>query len=229
MLAKLNTLPVLTRLIRGWLKAGILDQGAWSFPEAGTPQGGVISPLSMNIALHGFEQALVGSVPKRTARKTNSPGVIRYADDLVILHPDLDTLHQLRQTAEEWLAGMGLRLKPGKTRLVHTLDRHQGQSPGFDFLGFDIRQYPVGQFHTRTFRGQPGLKTLIKPSLEAQQRHLIRVKEIIRRHRGSPQAALIKDLNPLIRSWTRYYRTCTAKKIFNRMDLHLIHKLQHLS
>jgi RNA-directed DNA polymerase len=224
-LAKLNTFPVLNRLIRGWLKAGILDQGEWLFPETGVPQGGVISPLLMNVALHGFEQALVDAIPKRIGNKRNSPGVVRYADDLVILHHDLETLLGLKQTAEEWLTGIGLRLKPSKTRIVHTLDERNGQV-GFDFLGFHIRQYRVEKYHTRTFRNRPGFKTIIKPSLEAQERHLKKVKEIIRQHRGNHQAALIKDLNPVMRGWTRYYRTCSAKKIFNRMDLHLIHKLQ---
>ena len=226
LLAKLNTLPRIARLIRGWLKAGILDQGEWSFPETGVPQGGVISPLLMNIALHGFEQALVNAVPQRTKdRKNNVPGVIRYADDLVVLHPDLDTLIELKQIAEEWLTGMGLRVKPSKTRIVHTLNEHNGQV-GFDFLGFHVRQYRVGKFHTRTFRNKPGIKTIIKPSREAQRRHLKKVKDTIRQFRGSPQAALIQALNPVIRGWTRYYRACSAKKIFNRMDLHLIHSLQ---
>ncbi len=84
----------------------------------------------------------------------------------------------------------------------------------------------MGQYHTRTFRGAPGSKTIIKPSRNAQKRHLKKVTDTIRQHRGSPQAALIKDLNPVIRGWTRYYRMCSAKKVFNRMDLHLIHKLQ---
>lgn len=61
---------------------------------------------------------------------------------------------------------MGLRLKPSKTRIVHTLDAHEGQV-GFDFLGFHIRQYRVGQYHTRTFRGAPGFKSLLKPSRDA--------------------------------------------------------------
>ena len=90
----------------------------------------------MNVALHGFEQTLVNTVSKRTSDgKSNIPGIIRYADDLVILHHNLDTLKELKQTAEEWLAGMGLRLKPSKTQIVHTLDKHNGQV-GFDFLGF---------------------------------------------------------------------------------------------
>jgi RNA-directed DNA polymerase len=226
LLAKLNTLPILTRLIRGWLKAGILDEGEWTYPERGVPQGGVLSPLLMNVALNGLEQTLVNAIPKFTKdRKSNVPGIIRYADDLVILHHDLETLNKLKQIAEEWLADMGLRLKPSKTRIVHTLDEHNGQV-GFDFLGFHIRQYRVGQYHTRTFRGGPGFKTIIKPSWKAQKRHLKRVKDVVRQYRGSPQAALIKKLNPVIRGWTRYYRTCSAKKIFARMDRHLTYKLQ---
>jgi RNA-directed DNA polymerase len=225
LLAKLNTLPSVSRLIRGWLKAGILDKGKWIFPETGAPQGGVISPLLMNIALHGFEQALISATPKRTRdRKNNVPGVIRYADDLVVLHHDLETLQELRRTAEEWLMGMGLRLKPSKTCIVHTLDEHNGQV-GFDFLGFHIRQYRVGKFHTRTFRHKPGYKTIIKPSRKAQQRHRMKVKDITRKHRGNAQAALISQLNPVIRGWTRYYRTCAAKKTFNHLDAWLIHAL----
>lgn len=78
LLAKLSTIQPIAQLIRGWLKAGIVDRGHLLFPEAGTPQGGVISPLLMNVALHGLEQALVGHYAKR-----DRPAVIRYADDLV--------------------------------------------------------------------------------------------------------------------------------------------------
>jgi RNA-directed DNA polymerase len=225
LLSKLNTFPVLSRLIHGWLKAGILDKGGWIFPQMGTPQGGVLSPLLANIALHGFEQTLVNAVPKRIAGKRNVPGVIRYADDFVILHHDLDTLLKLKLVAENWLSGMDLRLKPSKTRIVHTLNEHNGLL-GFDFLGFHIRQYRVGKYRTRSFRGTSGFKTIFKPSRDAQLRHLKKVKDIIRQYRGSHQAALIKALNPVIRGWTRYYRSCSAKVIFGRMDLLLIHKLQ---
>jgi RNA-directed DNA polymerase len=84
LLTKLHTLRPVERLVRGWLKAGILDRGEYLFPEAGTPQGGVLSPLLANIALHGLEETLVNAIPH-----TSNPAVIRYADDLVILHEDL--------------------------------------------------------------------------------------------------------------------------------------------
>lgn len=225
LLRKLSAIQPIARLVRGWLKAGVVDKGETIFPQAGTPQGGVISPLLANIALHGLEQTLVNAVPRRTGdRKSNVPGIIRYADDFVILHHDLDTLHRLKQVAEDWLAEMGLRLKASKTRIVHTLDEHEGQV-GFDFLGFHIRQHRVGQYHTRTYRGKPGSKTLIKPSKKAQQRHLRKVREVIRKHRGNSQAALVSALNPIIRGWVNYYRTCSAKRTFGLMDYQVYEKL----
>lgn len=219
LLEKLQAIQPITNLIRGWLKAGILDKGKLLFPEAGAPQGSVISPLLANVALHGLEEAIVSSHPKR-----NRPALIRYADDLVILHHDLDSLEQARQETEEWLAAMGLRLKPSKTHITHTLIPHQ-DNVGFDFLGFNIRQYPTTQYHTRTYRGQPGLKTLIRPSKKAIKRHLFKLKQILRQYRGHSQAALIGKLNPIIRGWANYYKTCAAKKVFNLIDKELFWKL----
>jgi RNA-directed DNA polymerase len=179
----------------------------------------VISPLLANVALHGLEQAIVSSKPKR-----NRPALIRYADDLVILHHDLDSLEQARQETEQWLADMGLRLKPSKTHITHTLNEYEGKV-GFDFLGFTIRQYPVAQYHTRTYRDQPGFKTLIRPSNKAIKRHLYHLKQIIRQYRGHSQAALIGKLNPIIRGWANYYKTCAAKETFNDLDKELFWKL----
>jgi len=219
LLAKLSTIQPIAKLIRGWLKAGIMDNGQLLFPETGTPQGGVISPLLMNVALHGLEQALVGHYSKR-----ERPAVIRYADDLVILHHDLTTLKHLQTQAEEWLKSMGLHLKASKTKICHTLEPFQGQA-GFDFLGFTIRQVHVGRYKTRSYRDQAGFKTLIAPSQKAQQRHLAHLKHLIRSYRGSSQAGLIVTLNPTIRGWTNYYHTCCAKQIFNQMTARLFYKL----
>jgi RNA-directed DNA polymerase len=196
-----------------------MDQGQLLFPEAGTPQGGVLSPLLANVALHGLETALTRVVPRK-----HCPAVIRYADDLIILCADLDTLMQLIECAETWLAAMGLQFKPSKTRITHTLHPLEGRV-GFDFLGFHIRQYPVGQYHTRTYRGQPGFKTLIKPSQEAQKRHLRQIRTIMRQYRGAPQAALIAALNPVIRGWALYHRTGVAKQVFGNRDSQVHRKL----
>lgn len=220
LLAKLDTIQPITKLVRGWLKAGIIDQDQTLFPETGLAQGGVISPLLMNIALHGLEEAILKAYPKR-----DKPAVIRFADDLVIVHHDLDQLYQIKQQAERWLSQIGLHLNPTKTYISHTLNEHEGQT-GFDFLGFNVRQYPVGRYKTRTYQGQAGFKTLIKPSQKAQKRHLAHLKQVIRDYRGSTQAGLIGTLNPIIRGWANYYKTCTAKAIFNQMTAQLYYKLR---
>lgn len=214
LLAKLSTIPTITKLVRAWLKAGIFENDEVFIPEAGTQQGGPLSPVLANIALHGLESTLVASLPQK-----QKPGVIRYADDLVILHHDLKALQTLRLLTETWLADMGLNLNEAKTNITHTLHEHEG-NVGFDFLGFNIRQYPVGKYRSRR-----GYKTFIKPSKKAQQRHLQALTEVIRRHRGSNQTALLAALNPKIRGWANYYRPCVAKKVFSRMDSQLHRKL----
>lgn len=219
LLDKLGAIQPITHQVRNWLKAGILDGGEKIFPESGTPQGGVISPLLANVALHGLEEQLVKGYPER-----NKPSIVRYADDFVILHVDLAELQKMREQTEIWLAEMGLRLKASKTHICHTLQASDGQV-GFDFLGFTIRQYPVGKYRTCTFRGRPGYKTLIKPSQKAQKRHVKATREIVSKHSGQAQAALIAHLNPLIRGWTNYYRASVAAKTFNRMDTQLYYQL----
>lgn len=212
LLRKLHTFPALERLIRGWLQAGILDEGQLTHPTAGTPQGGIISPLLMNVALHGLEQAIQAASPKRTPAV-----IIRYADDLVILHEDLNVIHGLWQVTEAWLAEMGLHLKTSKTHITHTWKPHE-ERVGFDFLGFNIRQYAVGQYHTRTHQRHRGYKTLIQPSPAAQKRHLEKLHALMEQYQGAPQAALIAVLNPVIRGWANYYRTCVAKQVFSKLD-----------
>jgi RNA-directed DNA polymerase len=219
LLEKLNAIQPVMRLIGGWLKAGIRDGDKMIFPEAGTPQGGVVSPLLCNVALHGLEEAITQAAPRRYKAI-----VVRYADDLIILCADLETLIELKKVAEKWLSKMGLQLKPSKTRITHTLNEHEG-NVGFDFLGFNVRQYHVGKHRTRTYRCRPGFKTLIQPSQKAIERHHEKIGEVIRRHRGAPQKALVGALNPIIRGWTRYYRTCVAKRTFSTMDYQMSHKL----
>jgi len=211
LLEKLRTIPPIERLIRGWLKAGILDGGRMLFPQAGTPQGGVISPLLANIALHGLERAM-----EEVSGRYCITG-IRYADDLVVVCEDLETIQAVKAQAEKWLARMGLRLKESKTHITHTLEKY-GERVGFDFLGFHIRQYRVGKYRTRTYRGRSGFKTLITPAASGVKRHSRQVGELVYQNRGAPQTALITTLNPIIRGWTNYYRTCVAKRTFNKLD-----------
>jgi len=139
------------KTVRSWLKAGVID-GKTLYPtEAGTPQGGVISPLLANIALYGMETWLTeqiypnlkewgrkkhGYANKRDLLKGLS--VIRYADDFVIIHENEGIIAKAKQLVEEWLNGIGLGMKAAKTRITHTLE---GENPGFDDLGFNTGQY----------------------------------------------------------------------------------------
>ena len=120
---------------------------------------------------------------------------------------------------EGWLKDMGLELKPSKTKISHTLTPIEG-NVGFDFLGFTVRQFPVGKTHTgKNPHGKPlGFKTIIKPSKEAVKRHTEELRKKIQALRAAPQEALIKELNPIIRGWADYYRTQASKTTFQKCD-----------
>ena len=230
LLDKLNTFPRLRRLIKGWLRARVLD-GDQLFPtERGTPQGGVISPLLANVALHGMEEMIQKAFPRTKTVDGKvvewTPTVVRYADDFVVCHRDLDVVRRCQELIQEWLRGMGLELKPNKTRLVHTLREHAGR-PGFDFLGFRIRQHRVGKYHTgKDTHGRPlGFKTLTKPSPPKVVVHYRRLTDIVARHRAATQDALIGELNPVIRGWCNYYRTAASKKTFSKVRHQLFWRL----
>ena len=229
LLIKLNTFPTIRRQVRAWLKAGVMD-GKRLFPTSeGTPQGGVISPLLANIALHGMENAIKEladtfdmkrpdgtQLGKRDKRK--SVNFVRYADDFVILHEDLTIVKRCQELISDWLKGMGLELKPSKTRLAHTLEEHLEEKPGFDFLGFNVRQYPTGKYTSGRVNGKLlGFKTIITPNKDSQKKHYKKVAEIIDKHKGLSQTTLIKNLNPIIRGWCNYFSTVVSQKIFERI------------
>jgi RNA-directed DNA polymerase len=218
LLDKLNTFPSLKRQINAWLSSGVVMDGQLFPTTEGTPQGGVISPLLALIALHGLETAV---------RKCVSPGgnaqkellVVFYADDFVILHPVLQVIQNCKSVAQDWLNEMSLELNPNKTCISHTLNPYEGNL-GFDFLGFNIRQYPVGKHHSgRTPHGERlGFKTLIKPSKQKIAIHIEKIKKTIRAYQTAPQEALITKLNPIIRGWSNYYSTVVSKQTFESCD-----------
>lgn len=144
--------------------------------------------------------------------------MVRYADDLVALHADLEVITKTQQLISNWLHDMGLELKPSKTRITHTLYPHEGNL-GFNFLGFHVRQYQVGKTHSaKNPQGDIlGFKTIIKPSDEAIQRHDQSIRTTIRKLQNAPQAALIKQLNPIIRGWTNYYSPVASKRTFAKL------------
>jgi len=216
LLEKLHTYPQMRRVIKGWLKAGILEGKEFSPTESGTPQGGVISPLLMNIALHGMEKAITEGT-----KKSRKPTLIRYADDFVIFHAKEEELKKAAERATEWLLEMGLHLHPNKTRITHTLDPYAGKV-GFDFLGFTIRQYHVGKTHTgKSVQGRPlGYKTLITPSKAAIKRQAQKQKDLLRKLTSAPQETVINTLNPIIRGWTNYYKRWVCSRAFVTCEYH---------
>jgi RNA-directed DNA polymerase len=224
LLQKLQTYPEMKRIIRAWLKAGLIDNGVFEETLNGTPQGGVVSPLLANIALHGMETAL------KTAFKHSEgkPNFVRYADDFVVFHPTEQGILKAKAVLEAWIKDIGLEMKPSKTRITHTLREYQGVV-GFDFLGWTVKQFPVGKTHTGKVNhlGQKlGFKTIIKPSKEAEKRHIAELGKIIRKNQNASQGQLIRELNPVIRGWTNYHRTMVAGKTFSRCRTNLFQQLQ---
>jgi RNA-directed DNA polymerase len=221
LISKIHTYPTLSRQIKTWLKAGYCD-GKELFPtNDGTPQGGVISPLLANIALHGMEERVKQYAETLKGQKRDnrqSISLIRYADDFVIIHEDLNVVKKCQEIIADWLSDMGLELKPSKTKLTHTLNK-VNENVGFEFLGFHIQQYKVGNYRAAsngTFK--LGFKTLITPSKAKIKTHLIKIAEVIDIYKTAPQAALISKLNPIIRGWSNYYSTVVSKETFNKVD-----------
>src|SRR5713226_3455175 len=140
LLDKLQTYPALKQAIHAWFTAGVMDGNTYSPSETGIAQGGVLSPLLMNVALHGMEAVITEGAANGHIRE--QPLLVRYADDFVILHADLKELQQAVRRVKHWLARMGLQLHADKSRFTHTLTPYRGQV-GFDFLGFNIRQEAV--------------------------------------------------------------------------------------
>ncbi|AFZ49408.1 Retron-type reverse transcriptase [Dactylococcopsis salina PCC 8305] len=176
LLRKLNTTPTIARQIRAWLKSGVLDRGDWMPTNEGTPQGGVISPLLANIALHGLEEYIKQWAETWKGGKRDnrwSISIIRYADDFVVLHKDKSVIQQAKTLIEQWLHGLGLELSESKTRICHTLNDTDETKAGFDFLGWNVRQYKVGKNHTgKSTKGELlGFKTIIKPSDKSVKTH----------------------------------------------------------
>ncbi|HEY0689404.1 MAG TPA: group II intron reverse transcriptase/maturase [Kribbella sp.] len=203
LLDSLGTFPGRGRVTQ-WLTAGVVEKGRFTPTDAGTPQGGVISPVLLNIALHGMEQAAGvryqarGCEAGRLAR--DSPVLVRYADDLLALCHTRDQAEQVKARLAVWLAARGLQFNEDKTRIVH-LDQ------GCDFLGFEIRR----------FHG----KLLTKPSKAALRRIRERLSAEVRSLRGSNADAVISRLNPIIRGWTAYYRIGVSKRAFASLDAHV--------
>jgi RNA-directed DNA polymerase len=196
--------------IRAWLKSGVIEKGRFSPTGEGTPQGGVISPVLLNVALHGMEQA--AGVRYRnlasgdSAAVARTPVLVRYADDYVAMCHSREQAEQVKARLAAWLAPRGLHFNEDKTNIVHIED-------GFSFLGFTVRRY-VG--------GRSG-KLLIKPSRESVKKLRKRLAAEMKALRGANAEAVINRLNPIIRGWSAYYRGAVSARVFDGLDHYLWH------
>jgi RNA-directed DNA polymerase len=203
LLRQLGSFPA-RHMIRAWLTAGVVEKDWFTSTEQGTPQGGVISPVLLNVALHGMEQAAgvryrnTGKHPGATV--DGCPVLIRYADDLVALCHTRDQAEQVKTRLAAWLTPRGLAFNEAKTRITTLSD-------GFDFLGFHVRHY--------------GTKLLIKPSTAAVQRLRKRLSAEMKTLRGANAAAVIARMNPIIRGWAAYYRSVVSSRTFATLDTHM--------
>lgn len=228
LLEKLKTISTIRRNIKGWLEAGVMENNTFYRSDKGTPQGGVISPLLANVALHGLEyetkKALAQDLFQHMKDKHGKASfmlsqpamsVIRYADDFVIIHESKDIVTKAKSFVEKWLSGIGLELKESKTHTSHTLKSIDEQKPGFDFLGYTVRQFAVNC-------NKQGYKLLIKPSRVSQKNHRRVIRDKLRMMRGENQATIISRLNPIIKGWCRYYVPAVSRKVFE-LESHLTH------
>lgn len=189
-------------ILRRWLEAGYIDEGSLFATRAGTPQGGVISPVIANVALDGLEAAVHASAGgSERARRRAKLNVIRYADDFVVSGASRDVLESVVLPAiRRFVAERGLELSEEKTRITHIAE-------GFDFLGQNVRTY--------------GDQLLTKPAKKSIKSLLDKVRDIIKGNATATQAAVIQQLNPVIRGWAMYHRHAAAKATFSLIDTHI--------
>jgi group II intron reverse transcriptase/maturase len=217
LLTKMNSFPLMRQQISAWLKAGIFDEYANTpkviIPEMGTPQGGVISPLLANIALHGLEEHLLNFVSSRkfpkphenasrgTKAKRAALGIIRYADDFVIIHRNLAIMQSVIQETKVWLSGVGLSISEEKSALKLA-------SQSFKFLGFQIAYVNTqGKFRTK-----------ITPSKENILRIIDKTRTTIQANKAASAYKLIGKLRPLLLGWANYFQFCECKDTFSKVD-----------
>jgi len=202
------------KLLRQWLRAGVLADGVLSETVAGTPQGGVISPLLANVYLHAFDRAWA---------EQGVGEVVRYADDFVVLCSSQQEAEQAKEHAGGFLGDLGLSLHPDKTRVV---DLREGQE-GFDFLGCHFRARMSGKLWEQRRIVRYYLHRW--PSVRSMKRARARIKALTARSQvGEPLPGVIARLNQFLRGWGNYFRTGNAGDKFRQLDRYVSWRLRRL-
>jgi RNA-directed DNA polymerase len=204
------------KLLRHWLAAGVMEDGQWTRTMAGTPQGGVISPLLSNIYLHVLDRVWED-------RCAHLGTLVRYADDFVVMCDTKAQVEEARRRVGLVLTRLGLELHPEKTRLV---DLSRGRE-GFDFLGCHLRKRMSGPIWARARQRVYYLHRW--PSQRAMARVRTRVRDLTPRTRcHTDLRTVIADLNPVLRGWGQYFRTGNAANHFTDVDQYVERRLRGL-
>jgi RNA-directed DNA polymerase len=204
------------KLLRQWLAAGVMDEGQWHRTMAGTPQGGVISPLLSNIYLHVLDRVW-------EERCAHLGTLVRYADDFVVMCDTKAQVEEARSRVSLVLTRLGLELHPEKTR---TVDLSRG-GDGFNFLGCHLRKRMSGPIWERSRQRVFYLQRC--PSQHAMARVRARVRALTPRARcHTDLRSIIADLNPVLRGWGQYFRTGNAANHFTDLDQYVDRRLRGL-
>jgi RNA-directed DNA polymerase len=196
----LENIPMDKKMLKTWLDAGFIHNGVFHETVAGTPQGGIISPMLANMTLDGMEAALTKKVGKKSTDRgrVKKVNLVRYADDFIITGASREVLEkEVKPLIVEFLSERGLILSEEKTTIVHI-------DEGFDFLGQNVRKYSG--------------KLLIKPSKKNVEIFLKKVRETIKGNATIKAVNLIYMLNPIIRGWANYHRHVVSRKVFEAVD-----------
>ncbi len=193
----LEHVPMDREILRQWLKAGFVEKGRLFPTQAGTPQGGIASPLLANWTLDGLEATVKGLFGYRP-----KVHVIRYADDFVVVAETKEILEQtVKPAIQKFMAERGLRLSEEKTVITHI---HEG----FDFLGKTVRKFNT--------------QLIVQPSKAAAKSIVEKLGTLLRQSRSIPYAVLLRKLNRLLRGWGNYHRFTSSSRVFSRVDYYLL-------
>lgn len=202
----LANIPMDKAVLRKWLKSGFVWKNQLFPTEAGTPQGGIISPTLANMTLDGMEEVLRQRFGAKGSLKSKKHKVnlIRYADDFVVTGVSIEVLMEAKSLIEAFLGERGLSLSSEKTKIAHI-------DEGFDFLGWNIRKY--------------GGTLLTKPAKKNVKAFLQKIRAVVKGLKMAKQENVIAMLNPIIRGWVNYHKNQVAKKTFQKVDHHIWQQL----
>lgn len=221
---KLNTISMFKAQISAWLKVRIMsptENDSSEINEMGTPQGGVLSPLLMNIALHGLEAHVV------TKFGRNKIKLICYADDFVVFGKTLKDVQKAKKLVIDFLKCVGLNLSA--TRIGHSMENKPGttRSNSIDFLSFSFQNIKCSRHRgvKSTKEVTQPFRLVTKPSREAVVNHKKSLTRILVRYKNTPLGAVIERLAYKIKGWTWYHFVTQSTRTFSKFDAWLWRKL----